>query len=73
MHPAGVGGDKFGKAARRRAHDTVAGFEAMYVSLHLAADSLDLAGAFQAKPGADAADAAMLVARGDDQVGAVEA
>src|SRR3984885_14487467 len=69
MHPPGVGSDKLGEAAWRRAHDAVAGLDA----LHLGADRLDLAGTFQAKARADAADAAVLVARGDDEIGAVEA
>ena len=69
MHPPGVGDGIFGKAARRRAHDAVAGLEV----LDLAADRLDLAGAFQPDPRADAADAAVLDAGGDQEVGAVEA
>ena len=68
MNAPGVSSDELGEAARRRAHDTVAGLDA----LHLGADRLDLAGTFQAKARADAADAAVLVARGDDEIGAVE-
>ena len=46
MHPAPVGHGVLGEAARRRRHDAVAGFEV----LHLAADRLDLAGAFETEP-----------------------
>ena len=56
-----VGGDVFGVAAGRRRHHAVAGLEA----LHRAADRLDLAGAFEPEPRADAADPAVLVAHGD--------
>ena len=69
MNAPGVGSDELGEAARRRAHDAVAGLDA----LHLGADGLDFAGTFQAKARADAADAAVLVARRDDEIGAVEA
>ena len=69
MHPPGIGGHIFGKPARRRGHDPVAGLDAG----NLAADRLDLAGAFQPQPGADAADGTVLMTHGDQKVGAVEA
>ena len=56
-----VGGDVFGVAAGRRRDHAVAGLEA----LHRAAHRLDLAGAFEPEPRADAADAAVLMAHGD--------
>jgi len=52
MNAPDVSRDELGEAARRRAHDAVAGFDA----LHLGADRLDLAGTFQAKARADAAE-----------------
>ena len=69
MGAAGIGHGVFGKAARRRSHDPVAGLEVF----DLAADRLDLAGALQADPRADAADGTMLDARGHQCIGAVEA
>ena len=43
------------------------------MSLHFAADRLDLAGTFQPDPGPDAADAAVLMAQRNQEIGAIEA
>jgi hypothetical protein len=58
MHPPGIGQDIFRKAAGGRGHNAVPRLD----PLHVTADRLDLACAFQAEPRADAADAAVLMA-----------
>ena len=65
---AGIGDGVLGEAAGRRAHHPIARLEV----LDVAADRLDLAGAFQADDGAGAADRAVAMARGDREIGAVE-
>jgi hypothetical protein len=69
MRPPGIGHDIFGKAAGGRGHNAVPGLD----PLHFTADRLDFACALQAEPRADAADAAVLVAQGDEQIRPVEA
>ena len=63
-----VGDGVFGEAAGGRAHHAIARLEV----LHVAADRLDLAGAFQADDRAGAAHRAVAMAGGDREVGAVE-
>ena len=58
----------FRNAARCRCHDAIARLDAD----NLAADRLDLAGAFEPDPRPDAADGAMPMARRDNEIGAVE-
>src|SRR5262249_45357576 len=55
-------------AARRRRHDAVARLEAG----DLAADRLDLAGAFEPDAGSDAADCAVAMTRCNNEISAVE-
>jgi hypothetical protein len=69
VHPPGIGDHIFGKATGRGGHHPVAGLDA----LHVAADRFDFAGTLQTEPRADAADGTVLMAQGDQQIGAVEA
>jgi hypothetical protein len=69
MHPPGIGDHIFGKAAGRRGHHPVAGLD----TPDIAADRLDLAGTLQAEPRADAAEGTVLMTRGNQKIGPVEA